>query len=189
MRFLGGGVYETARYDLKTLKCLNQPHRQVNSRYRTAFYPYYPSYGKYVSLEYQCDDGCVLTHDASYEGNFFSRLELQRPLPKGAKKPTKDAANDFLRRRGKLPPKFVWRDPGDRRFTGFIVSKDQLVTAGHTGVDDRTAFLAAVNVKDGKDVWRVKLPSDAVKGGTAIDHRGRIYVALENGQLLCFAPQ
>ncbi len=183
LRFLGGGVYWTARYDLKTLKFLNPPHRQVNSRYRTAFYPFYPSYGKYVSLKYQCDDGCVLTHDASYEGNHFSRLELQRPLPKGAKK------SSFLRRRGKISPKFVWRYPGNRRFTGFIVSKNRLVVAGHTGRDDRTAFLAAINVKDGKDGWRVKLPSVPVKGGTAIDYRGLIYVALENGQLLCFSPE
>lgn len=60
---------------------------------------------------------------------------------------------------------------------------------GHTGVDSKTAFLAAVNIKDGKDVWRRKLPALPVKGETAIDSRGRIYVALENDQLLCFAPK
>ena len=191
LRFLGGGVYETARYDLKTLKCLNNPHRQVTSRYRTAFYPYYPGYGKYVSLTYQCEDGCTLTHDASYEGNYFSRLELQKPLPPKAKRPVKDAANDYLRRRrrGKTPPKFVWRDRNDYRFNGFIVSKDRLIAGGHLGVNEQSAFLAAINVKDGKDVWRIKLPSIPVKGGTAIDHRGRIYVVTQSGQLLCFAPK
>ena len=30
--------------------------------------------------------------------------------------------------------------------------------------------------------------SPAVKGGTAIDHQGRIVVALANGQLVCFVP-
>ncbi|MCG8651868.1 MAG: PQQ-binding-like beta-propeller repeat protein, partial [Pirellulales bacterium] len=42
LRFLAGGVYETARYDLQTLQCLNTPKTQVSSQFRTAFYPYYP---------------------------------------------------------------------------------------------------------------------------------------------------
>ena len=36
---------------------------------------------------------------------------------------------------------------------------------------------------------RFASPADAVKGGTAIDHRGRIFVSLENGKLLCFSPK
>ena len=28
-----------------------------------------------------------------------------------------------------------------------------------------------------------------VKGGLAMDHKGRIYVTLENGQLLCYGPK
>jgi outer membrane protein assembly factor BamB len=189
LRFLGGGVYETARYDLKTLKCLNPPNNKPMSMYRTAFYPYYPDYGKYVSLEYRCDDGCVLTHAASYEGNYFSRLGLQRPLPKGAKQPVHDAANDYLRlrRRGLAGPRFLWEDKSDLRFTGFIVSKDRFLAAGHTGLDTGTAFLEARVTATGKRLWSHKLPALPVKGGTAIDSQGRIYVALENGQLLCFS--
>jgi outer membrane protein assembly factor BamB len=190
LRFLGGGVYETARYDLKTLKCLNPAHTVANSKYRTAFYPYYPDYGKYVSLAYRCTDGCSLNHDASYEGSLFSNLALDRPLPKGAKKLKKDAAKEYLRlqrRRGKVPPKHVWRDGENRRFNAFIVSGNRLLAAGHKGFDEKTAFLSAITIKDGKDVWRQPLPALPVKGGAAIDHQGRIYVALENGQLLCFA--
>jgi outer membrane protein assembly factor BamB len=37
LRFLAGGVYETARYDLETLECLNEPKVQVTSQFRTAF--------------------------------------------------------------------------------------------------------------------------------------------------------
>ena len=51
LRFLGGNVYETARFDLATLRCLNTPHTEANAQFRTAFYPYYPTYGKYVSLD------------------------------------------------------------------------------------------------------------------------------------------
>ena len=88
-QFLGGGAYETARYDLKTLKCLNTPRHAVTSQYRTAFYPYYPDYGKYVSLDHTCADGNLLCHDVSYEGSMFGNLSLQAPqmvsdLPAGA---------------------------------------------------------------------------------------------------------
>lgn len=187
LQFLAGGVYETASYDLKTLRCLNEPKIQVNSQFRTAFYPYYPAYGKYVSLDYTCADGCSLTHDASYEGSQFTNLSLEAPLPPGVEKPRKEAAR-WIRRRGGQPPKALWRDTADRRFTSFIVGKQLLLTTGHPDANPDAAFLAAIDVKTGDDAWLEPLPAHAVKGGTAMDHDGRIYVALENGQLLCFAP-
>ena len=83
LRFLGGGVYETARYNLNTLNCLNAPQKTVTSQYRTAFYPYYPTYGKFVSLEHRCGDGNVLCHDAGYDGGMFGNLSLQSPAAPG----------------------------------------------------------------------------------------------------------
>lgn len=68
----------------------------------------------------------------------------------------------------------------------FVVSEDRLLGAGHPDEKPEESFLAAINVKDGTDVWLQKLPAVAVKGGTAVDASGRILVALENGQLLCF---
>jgi len=187
LQFLAGGVYETARYDLKTLECLNTPKAQVSSQFRTAFYPYYPEYGKYVSLDYTCTDGCLLSHDASYEGSQFKNLSLEEALPPGTEKPRQEAAR-WIRRRGGQPPATVWKDTTDRRFTSFIISPTQLLTAGHPDTNPDKAFLAAVNIKDGSDAWLRELPAQSVKGGTAIDHERKIYVALENGQLLCFAP-
>ncbi|MDA1054997.1 MAG: PQQ-binding-like beta-propeller repeat protein [Planctomycetota bacterium] len=187
LQFLAGGVYETARYDLQTLECLNTPRKQVNSQFRTAFYPYYPEYGKYVSLDYTCTDGCLLTHDASYEGSKFTNLSLEEALPPGTENPRQEAARWLLRRGGK-PPAAVWKDSADRRFTSFIISPTQLLTTGHPDAEPERAFLAAVNIKDGTDAWSQEIPAQAVKGGTAIDHERNIYVALENGQLLCFAP-
>ena len=70
-----------------------------------------------------------------------------------------------------------------------MISENQLLATGHPDGAPDKAFLAAINMKDGTDAWLQKLPADAVKGGTAIDHRGRIYVSLENGRLLCFAPE
>ncbi|MBC8354368.1 MAG: PQQ-binding-like beta-propeller repeat protein [Planctomycetes bacterium] len=187
LRFLGGGVYETARFDLKTLKCLNTPKPQVTSQFRTAFYPYYPAYGKFVSLEYTSGDGNVLSHDASYEGSMFGNLALHTPLPPGAL--VKDEAREFLRRRGRdvAKPEKLWEDKDDRRFTSFIASPQLLLTTGHPDKTPDQPFLAAINIKDGTDAWQHALPADAVKGGTAVDGDGRVFVALENGQLWCFA--
>ena len=188
LRFLGGGVYETARFDLTTLECRNEATHNVTSQYRTAFYPWYPAYGKYVSLEHSCVDGNSLCHDASYEGSMFGNLALESPLPEGTEGIHKDAAREFLRRRGKVDnrPKHVWRDSENRRFTSFIVTKDRLLATGHAETTPDKPFLVAINIADGKDLWKENLPADCVKGGTAVDASGRIFVTLENGQLMCF---
>ena len=192
LRFLGGGVYETARYDLQTLKCLNEPRVQVTSQFRTAFYPYYPGYGKYVSLEHTCADGNILCHDASYTGSMFGNLALQQPPEPDAKKIVKDAARrQYLLRRGRDAPEptNVWSDGLDRRFTSFVVSGEKLIAAGHPDDTPDESALVAIHLGDGSDVWSHKLPAGAVKGGIAIDARGRIYVSLENGQVRCYGPK
>ena len=184
----GRWCYETARYDLGTLACLNSPQKQVHSQFRTAFYPYYPSYGKFVSLDVMCQDGCSLTHDASYEGSQFSNLTLQEPLPPGVNKPRKEAAR-WIRNRGGQPPKTIWRDQANRRFTSFIVSNQQLLATGHSEAHPDQPFLVAIDIEDGSDIWLVPLPAEAVKGGTAIDQDGRIFVATEDGTLIHFSPE
>ena len=132
LRFLGGGVYQTARYDLKTLKCLNTPRNQLNSGHRTAFYPLYPIYGKFVSLQASCSAG-VLSHAASYEGNFFGNITLMQTPPKGTPVATSEPARRILRQRGRLSRgKKLWQDTQDRRFTSFVVSDDVLIATGHT---------------------------------------------------------
>jgi outer membrane protein assembly factor BamB len=187
LQFLGGGVYETARFDLTTLECRNEPSHQITSQYRTAFYPWYPAYGKYVSLEHQLANGSTLRHDASYEGSMFGNLCLESPLPEGVQPVARDAAREFLRRRGKIEgPKHVWQDTENRRFTSFVVTADQLLATGHVDNEPDKPFLVAINPADGTDIWKANLPAEAVKGGTAVDASGRIYVTLENGQLLCF---
>ncbi len=186
LQFLAGGVYETARYDLQSLACLNTPVSQVTSQFRTAFYPYYPEYGKYLSLDYQCSDGCVLNHDASYEGSQFVNLSRQPPLPPGIPKTEQEAAR-WLRRGGKLP-KSIWQDTRNRRFTSFVVTDEALLATGHPDEAEDSPFLVSMNTIDGSDVWLQELPALAVTGGTAIDHLGQVYVALENGQLQCYAP-
>ncbi|QDU09172.1 PQQ-binding-like beta-propeller repeat protein [Gimesia aquarii] len=190
LRFLAGGVYETARYDLKTLKCLNSPSTEVRSQYRTAFYPYYPGYGKYLSIEHMLNDRRELVHDASYEGSVFTNLTLKEALPPGAPKAKKEAARWLsmrARRTGQAyKRKNLWEDQKQRRFTSFIVSPETLLVAGHPDSKPESPFLTAININEGTDLWTHKLPALAVKGGTAIDSEGRMIVSLENGQLCCF---
>lgn len=186
LRFLGGNVYETARFDLATLRCLNTPHTEVNAQFRTAFYPYYPTYGKYVSLDHSMPNGSWLYHDASYEGAMFNNLTLQWPLPPGKTKPYKQAARWPIRPSKPESP-IRWRDTKNRRFTSLIVcGEKRLLAAGHPDAAPQRCFLAAIDIATGKDAWLKKLPALPVKGGAAIDAQGRIFVALEDGQLLCF---
>ena len=188
LRFLGGGVYETARYDLKTLECLNEPAETLEAGYRTAFYPLYPIYGKYVSMQASCSSG-TLCYAASYEGNIFGNISLRAAPAEGESVPTGEIARRALRRSGKLPKgENLWRDNKNRRFTSFIVSDDLLIATGHTDKLPDQPFIVAINVADGSDVWRHYLPADTVKGGIAIDHQKRIFVSLENGQVHCFRP-
>ena len=188
LRFLAGGVYETARYDLETGKCLNEPYEDVDSRFHTAFYPYYPDYGNYVSLDHALPDGNILSYDASYEGSRHTSLALFAPLPPDAPKIEKPASRWYRGRRGEPAPKPLWQDKSGRRFNSFIVGAEVLLAAGHTVSEDvETPLLAAINIQDGSDVWRKQLPAAAVKGGTALDHEGRIIVSLTSGHVLCFA--
>ena len=187
LRFLAGGVYETARFDLETLECLNKPKAQVTSQFRTAFYPFYPSYGKYVSLHHVLEDRSSLVQDASYEGSLFSELALQAPRPEGVPEEKKEAAR-WARRRGTAKPAIIWQDTQKRRFTSFIIADEVLLGGGHPDGKEEP-FLLALNVADGSTHWHHPLPALPVKGGTALGQDGSIYVALENGQLACFTAK
>ena len=189
LRFVGGGVHETARYDLKTGKCLNQPHDGVNSGFHSAFYAYYPQYGRYLSLDCELSDGRLLCYDASYEGSRHSKLALLGPLPPGKPRPQMPVSR-WGGPRGGARPKPVWVEPSGRRFSSFLVGPEVLLAAGEAGSGaGQHAFLAAMRIQDGTDAWHQRLAAPVVKGGTAIDHAGRVFVSLENGQVLCFAGE
>lgn len=186
LRFAGGGVHEEARYDLATGKCLNQPFDQPRSSFHTSFYPYFPDYGKYVSFECDLANGQSLCYDCTYEGSWHGPLMLLPALPAGQQRPRKPISR-WGTQRNRQPAQAVWQKAG-RRFNSFIMGEKDLLAAGHTGQDGNdTSFLAAINVQNGSDFWVEKLPGPVVKGGTAVNHQGQIFVSLENGQILAFA--
>ena len=184
--FLGGGVQEVAQFDLKDGKCLNTPIENVRAGYRTAFYPYYPEYGSYVSLDHELPDGRSLVFDASYEGNRFNWLTLLGPLPPGVAKLSKDRARWNQRRGFAQQRKVLWNDKQSRRFASFIVGKKTLITAGDVGHDQKIPFLASIDLETGKNNWVQRLPAQPIKGGAAIDSLGRILVTLTDGTVICY---
>ena len=182
--FLGGGVQEVAQFSPENGKCLNTPLENVSSGFRTAFYPYYPEYGNYISLQHKMDDGTELVFDASYEGNKFNYLHALAPLPSNVPKIAKERAR-WNARRGGPQRKVLWRDAQSRRFAGFIVGKGRLLGVGDSGTN-REPFVAIIDLKTGKDIWTEKLPAKPIKGGAAIDKSGRILVSLTDGRVVCF---
>jgi outer membrane protein assembly factor BamB len=182
--FTGGGVYQTARYDLRTGKCLNTPYEGLNSRFHTAFYAYFPEYAQYQSLNRGYPDGKLLRYNASYEGSQHSSLALMGPIIK-TEKPAARPDRPADRRR-QPQRKVIWADKLKRRFKGFVVAGDILLAAGVRMTDNETtSSLAAIRIEDGEVLWNKRLPAPAVKGGVAIDSEGRVVVALENGKVVC----
>ena len=189
LRFTGGGVYQTARYDLDTGKCLNTPHEGLNSRFQTAFYAYFPDYGQYQSLQYGYPDGKLLRYRASYEGSQHNTLALLGPILKTTQKqaqPTRptDRVTDGARK----PPQrnTLWQDRPGNRFKGFVITPEVLLAAGVRDTNGPgTPSLKAIQIDNGKPIWRKDLPAPVVKGGIAVDSEARIVLALENGQVVC----
>jgi len=46
--------------------------------------------------------------------------------------------------------------------------------------------VACMNAGDGKRMWEHRLPTAALVGGLLVDRAGRVIVAMENGDVLCF---
>lgn len=187
LRFLAGSVHEEARYDLATGKCLNEPVRVPSSGYHTAFYGYFPDYGKYTSLDCALADGRSLCYDVSYEGSWQSSLRL---VPSGVAAERKPLSRWGLQfRRGKEPAS-IWEQKQTQWYNAFIVAQATVVAAGHAEpLESATSFLKAFHVADGRTLWQHELSGKVVKGGAATNHARQFFVALEDGKLLAFAAQ
>ena len=72
--------------------------------------------------------------------------------------------------------------PGER-YNSLVTASNAVVAAGQRG---GVAFLAAIELEDGSRRWEVMLSSPAVKGGTAIDRRGRVLVSLRDSSIVCY---
>lgn len=188
--FPGGNVHLLARYSLTDGRCATVPAERIASSCRTAFYAYYPEYGQYVPLSHTLCDGRTLDYAVDYTGAVHTPLALFAPQPPGAEKLAPNWR--IPARRGptiKVPP-LVWQRKSAEKFNSFVVGPNVLLAAGQSASDGaRDCFLAAIRIADGVRLWREPLPASAVRGGTAVDRRGRIFVSLSDGRLLCFAAK
>ncbi|MCK5465264.1 MAG: hypothetical protein KAI95_19690, partial [Bacteroidales bacterium] len=62
--------------------------------------------------------------------------------------------------------------------------------SGRTSGSQATS-IAALDINNGKNLWKWNpaLPSSPVSWGLAVDHSGRIIVALKDGQVICFGEK
>ena len=56
------------------------------------------------------------------------------------------------------------------------------------GPPQETYGLTALSLRDGKPLWRHALPAGPVSWGLAVDRRGGVLVALQDGGVVCFGP-
>jgi len=179
--FQGGNAVNLAYFDLKTGKCLNSPSRRVGGVTATAFSAYYPEYGSYARLKHDYPDGRTLSYTVMYEG---SRRSGPAMLAAGtAAAPS--SGQRWSRRSGR---KAIWGGANRWDCHAFIVGQDVLVAAGLIGLKGKASFgVAAMDLKDGSQIWTHPLPGRPVKWGAAVDRAGRVAVSLINGRVLCFA--
>ena len=188
LHFAGGNACRLASYDLATGQCTSLPNEQVASGFRTAFYPYYPEHGQYVSLSYALADGGTLDYGADYSGALHTTLARFGPPPPGADRLPPNWRIVPRRQPLKVRPPTVWEHKAPVRYNSFIVAPGVLLAAGQKATEGGPrSFLAAVNVEDGSEFWREKLPERVVKRGAAVDRAGRIFVSLDDARVLCFA--
>ena len=184
--FPGGTMCPMASYDLKTGEFRSKVTQGQLSLITLAFSQYeyglfdayYHQYGAfYTNLNHTLANGGRLTYVYDFrQGANTTELTMLRPRKAGEPAPAKPAAKDIL-----------WTSRG-RRFTGFIIGPNSLLAAGDNGAKSPDEhFVAAVSLADGSDLWNEKLPAAAVKGGMAVDHAGRIFIALDNGRIVCLA--
>jgi outer membrane protein assembly factor BamB len=54
---------------------------------------------------------------------------------------------------------------------------------------DAPSCLVVLNIEDGKELWRRPLAGTPVRDGLAVDAKGRVFVALDDGRVLGFASE
>jgi len=182
--FAGGNVHETARYDLKTGKCLNDPNHRSGAS--SCFEAYYPFYNRHAPIRVVLSDGNVFRYSANPWT--FPRIRSQGP---GLHKPLSPDALEKIKskkvpRNKKPKPEMIW----DKKWMcrSFIVGPEVFVAAGTSEFAPKDSYdLCAAKIRDGSKVWSQVLPAKPVRWGTAMDGKGRIFVSLDDGQVLCFA--
>ena len=92
-------------------------------------------------------------------------------------------------------PQQVWSARAFVDSVAVAVARNAVVVAGTdrtfekpTGPPSETFGITALNITDGTPLWKHPLPAGPVSWGLAIDRRGRMIVALQDGSVVCLVP-
>jgi len=88
--------------------------------------------------------------------------------------------------RGWLPSK--WNNEPLDQIKAIAYTRDVALVAGRQRGSARAA-LVAIQTQDGTPLWEHSLPSTPVMHGIALDHKGQVFVSLEDGQVMCFSER
>ena len=83
----------------------------------------------------------------------------------------------------------VWKNKVFDRNFALAVTRNAVVAAGRyeKTLNGQPSYgLAALDIDDGRVLWKHRLPACPVQWALAIDRFGRVIVSLRNGQVLCF---
>jgi len=88
-------------------------------------------------------------------------------------------------------PKAIWTAPPLGEVAGIVIMKDAVLIASvertQTNNETKTASsLTALNLSDGKALWKQPLPAEPVSFGLAVDRENRVLVSFRDGRVLGF---
>ncbi|NUQ66130.1 MAG: PQQ-binding-like beta-propeller repeat protein, partial [Pirellulales bacterium] len=92
-------------------------------------------------------------------------------------------------------PKPVWTGRPFQEHVAVALAENAVVVAGTDrafsqpdAAAKETYGIAAINMADGRLLWKHPLPAGPVAWGLAIDRQGQLVVTLRDGRVLCFGP-
>jgi len=88
-----------------------------------------------------------------------------------------------------IPDKPLWEEEIEDVEDGIGVALCKNALVGALKSSSGSALVGALNLQDGELLWAHDLPCSPIPWGLAVDRDGRVIVALEDGQVLCFGPR
>jgi hypothetical protein len=88
-------------------------------------------------------------------------------------------------------PRSLWIAEPFQEVVALAVTPNAVIVAGVDRREmkervDTTAAVTALGIADGKPLWKQTLPAPPVSWGLAVDRRGQVLVALQDGRVVCF---
>jgi outer membrane protein assembly factor BamB len=182
----GGNVVSPAAYQIEDGRCLSRPGDKWDTsapRGRELFVVD----GKVVALGEQLYAPKRKRPDA-FSVNDFHQVDSGRVLIRGR---AGRIARVDLTTTPEDKPKSLWISERFERVAAMALGNNAVVVAGVLASSESSHAsnhaIAALAIEDGRWLWHRSLPSKPGSRTLAVDHDGRIVVALEDGGVWCFS--